>query len=510
MDDTILEIRNLSKSFGPVQALKNVTLSIRRNEIHAICGENGAGKSTLMKILDGYYPFGSYEGEFLLEGRRCQFQSPRDSIESGIGMIFQEISILRSMSVADNIFAGCYPLKNGLVDRRVLHSRAVEILRLVNLGVHPRTVAGSLNSSQQQLLMIAHALARSPKILILDEPTSALTLAEFNTLMGILCVLKEKGVTSIYISHKLDELSKIANRLTILKDGESVETLEREQFSIERVISGMVGRKLETMYPARQSRIGEDVLRVEGLTVVKERQRDRCHVKDVSFSLRRGEILGLAGLVGAGRSETLNAIYGSLRRRSGSIAVKGKPVRIGSPPAAIRNGIALLTEDRKSNGLFEGCSVRMNITSSIIPRITRWGLLHRRTENTLAEESIRKFRIRTSSGKENVANLSGGNQQKVVLAKALLTDPSIILLDEPTRGIDVGSKHEIYQLMNELVMQGHSILMVSSELPELLNVCDRILVLARSRIVAEFARSEATEEKVIHAAALAGSDSCGD
>ena len=325
--DIILETRNLSKSFGPVQALKNINLSIRRNEIHAICGENGAGKSTLMKVLDGFYSYGSYQGDFYLDGRKCQFMSPKESIVNGIAMIYQEINILRFMTIADNIYAGEFPVRFGMVIRKELERKTQEILKLVDLRMPANTIAGTLNSSQQQLLMIAHALAKNPKILILDEPTSALTLSEFQTLMKILKSLKENGVTCIYISHKLDELTKIADRLTILKDGETIETIERPDFNINRVISGMVGRKLENIYPRRSSNIGAEVLRVEGLTVPNERIKGKNYVENVSFSLGRGEILGLAGLVGAGRSEILNAIYGYIKKKNGEIYIDGKLTR---------------------------------------------------------------------------------------------------------------------------------------------------------------------------------------
>lgn len=503
MDGNIIQIENLSKYFGPTVALKNINLSIKYNEIHALCGENGAGKSTLMKILNGYYPYGSYQGDFYIEGKKCYFTCPQDSIDSGISMIYQEISILKFMTVADNIFAGDFPVRYGIVDNHTLHKKAAEVLKIVDLNVPTSTIAGTLNASQQQLLMIAHAMIKQPKILILDEPTSALTINEFNKLMVILKNLKNNGVTCIYISHKLDEVAKIADRLTILRDGETVETLEREEFDINRVIFDMVGKRLENAYPKRNVEIGEEVLRVENLSVPNSRIKGRYFVKDLSFNLRRGEILGLAGLVGAGRSETLNALYGYIKKSSGTVIINGKIVSINSPAQAIKNGIALLTEDRKAEGIFEFMSVRQNMTASNIRKICTGIFINRPLENRVVDDNIKRYRIKVPEIRSKIENLSGGNQQKVVLAKSLLSSPKIVLLDEPTRGIDVGSKYEIYNLMNELVESGYSIVMVSSELPELLNMCDRVVVMTNGIGKAEFTKEEATEENVMRAAVSA-------
>lgn len=500
MSDTILKIENLSKSFGGVRALDNVNLTIKKNEIHAICGENGAGKSTLMKILDGYFKYGDYEGNFFLDGEKCMFNSPKDSIENGIAMIYQEISILKFMTIADNMYAGDFPIKRGIVNEKELFKNTEKMLEKIALNKSPRTIAGTLTTSQQQLLMIAHALVKKPKVLILDEPTSALTYSETNRLMEILKELKNEGVTCIYISHKLDELSKISDRLTVLRDGKVIKTFKRHEYEMQKIISSMVGRDIKNIYPSRKVKIGDEVLRIKNLRVKNKRIKNRYHVKDLSFSLKRGEILGIAGLVGAGRSETLNSLFGYLKKETGDIFINGEKKKISSPVMALQNGMVLLTEDRKEDGTYQSCSVKENITSSSISKITKNKFISKKKENKLVSKFIKDLRIKTQDFDGSVSQLSGGNQQKVVIAKSLLTEPEIILLDEPTRGIDVGSKYEIYCLMNDLVQKGLSIIMVSSELPELLNMCDRIIVISNGVFQAEFKKEDATEENVMKAA----------
>lgn len=498
----ILEIKNLSKSFGSVNALKNINLSIRKGEIHAICGENGAGKSTLVKILDGYYPYRDYNGEFFLEGKKCEFHSPKDSADCGIAMIYQEISILEYMSIADNIFAGKFPMKKHFIDNKKMYGEVEKILELVNLNYSPKTIAGTLNTSEKQLLMIAHALTENPKVLILDEPTSALTQSEVEILFKIVKRLKENKVSCIYISHKLDELANIADRLTIIRDGETIETLEKEEISIQRVITGMVGRKIDNVFPVRNVEIGENVLCVKNLTVKHPKIFGRYLVNDLSFELKKGEVLGFAGLVGAGRSETLNAIYGYIKKECGEIEIYNNPVKINSPKDAIENRIALVTEDRKDTGLYADCAIKENITSNSLKNVSKGFFIDRKKEKEIARQNISRFNIKTTSEETKVSKLSGGNQQKVVLAKALLTNPKIILLDEPTRGIDIGSKYEVYLLINQLVDKGYSIVLVSSELPELMNMSDRIIVLSEGVKRAEFTKGEANEEIIMKHAVL--------
>ena len=404
------------------------------------------------------------------------------------------------MTIADNMFAGDFPAKSGIIQNKELHKKTEEILKRINLKEKPGTIAGTLTASQQQLLMIAHALIKKPKVLILDEPTSALTYNETDRLMEILKELKKSGVTCIYISHKLDELSKISDRLTVLRDGRLINTFERNEYDMQRIISSMVGRDIKNVYPSRQVNIGDEVLRVENLSIKNKKIKNRFYIKNLSFSLNKGEILGLAGLVGAGRSETLNAIYGYIKKSSGELFIKGQPKKIKNPAKALENGMVLLTEDRKADGTYEGCSVKENITSSSIKKISKGIALSKKKENTIASKSVKELNIKTPSINVGIAQLSGGNQQKVVLAKSLLTEPEIILFDEPTRGIDVGSKYEIYCLMNDLVKKGFSIIMVSSELPELLNMCDRIIVISGGVVKAKFDKKDATEVNVMQAA----------
>jgi len=500
MSGNILEMKNVSKSFGVVKALSEVSLEIRQGEIHALCGENGAGKSTLMKILGGFWSYGNYEGEMYLDDSLCKFHSPKDSIDCGIAMIYQEINILKFMTVADNLFAGEFPVRRGVVDNKQLNKNAVEILKLLDLDISPKAIAGSLSASHQQLLMIGNALIRNPKVLILDEPTSALTLIETDRLLKILENLKEKGVTCIFISHRLEEVMRIADRVTVLRDGSSVGTFERGEFDISRIVSTMVGRKMDDFYPKRDQEIGKTVFEVKGLSVPDAKIRKKCVVDDVSFTLKQSEVLGIAGLVGAGRSEILNAIYGYLPKRSGEMKICGKTVKINSPADSLKNGIGLVTEERKAQGIFEDCNIAENITSASIYQVAPRMFIRKQLEKKIAESSVEKFSIKTPSIRQLIQKLSGGNQQKTILAKVLLTNPIMLMLDEPTRGIDVGSKYEIYALMNQLVAEGVSIIMVSSELPELIHMCDRIVVVASGRITGEFSKHEVSEEKIMLAA----------
>lgn len=497
MSENILEIKNLSKSFGVVKALKNISISIRKGEIHALCGENGAGKSTLVKVLDGYYPYGTYEGEVYLDGRLCRFNSPGDSIQNGIAMIYQEINILKFLTIADNIFVGEFPNKNGVVNKKELYKKTQEIMNMVDLKGSPAGIAGELNASRQQLLMIAKALVKNPKILILDEPTSALTYNETKKLMEILNRLRDNGVTCIYISHKLDEIGSIADRLTVIRDGESIVTLEKDEFEINRIISAMVGRSIENMYPKRNVEPGEEVLKVEHLDIPHPKIKGRYLLKDISFSLKKGEILGFAGLVGAGRSELINTIYGHMKKEKGEITIFGKKARIKSPVDALKNKMVLLTEERKSTGLFMEMLIKENITAASINKISRGMLLSKKKEDLESQKYFDMLKVKAPSINTSISNLSGGNQQKVVFAKALMTEPKILFLDEPTRGIDVGAKNEIYQIMNELAEKGYSIIMISSELPELLNMCDRFVVISNGSITAELTKEEASEERIM-------------
>ena len=497
MAEYVLEMKSISKSFGGVAALKDVSIDLREGEILAIVGENGAGKSTLMKILSGSYHHSTYEGSVVVNGLPRKFASPSDAERAGIEMIYQEISMHLDMSIAENIFLGRMPSTLGLVDWKDVNRRAKVYTDMVGLDVSVKETLRHLSTSRQQMVAIARALARDPKILVLDEPTSALTEREVDLLFEKLVKLKKSGISCIYITHKMKEVMYLADRITVLRDGQKVSTRPRAETSITTTIEEMVNRKIANMYPKREVPIGEEVFRVEGLSVAHPHAANKLIVEDLSFSVRAGEIVGLVGLVGAGRSETVNAIFGAIEKRSGSVFLRGRKVRIKSPTKAIKNGIALLTEDRKRDGFIAAMSVAENCTLASLRQVSRRQLINRRTEKAKAAEYIEKIRIKVSSEKANIMSLSGGNQQKVVLAKWLMTNPQLLLLDEPTRGIDVGAKTQIYEIMCDLAEQGKAIVVISSELPELVGMCDRFIVIGGGRVRAEFRRGEADEEKLL-------------
>jgi ABC-type sugar transport system ATPase subunit len=466
-------------------------------------GENGAGKSTLMKVLAGTYPFGSYEGELFLNGNRLELKSPADALNKGIGIVPQEINVIEQLSVAENIVVGKWTEGSGMVNMRQIRSKVGDFLSEYNISLDPATIVFRLTAAQKQLVMIARALYRKPSILILDEPTSSLALHEIDNLFNSLEDLRKRSVTSIFITHKLSEIFKITDLTTVMRDGEVTGEFEKANYNESDVISAMVGRKIEHLYPARYSKIGTDeVLRVEHLTVPHPTIANRNVVDDVSFSLKKCEILGLAGLVGAGRSEVVNAIVGRLKS-TGNIFVDGKQVHIHAPIDAKNVGIALVTEDRKRDGLLPNMEIRPNITVNSLNLFTVSGFLNLFKEKKIANEFVSKFAIKTPSIEQMVTNLSGGNQQKVILARVLMANPQILLLDEPTKGVDIGAKNEIYKLMLELVNQGISIIMISSELPELLAMCDRFVVLAESKVADEFVKADASEYRVMLAATQA-------
>jgi ABC-type sugar transport system ATPase subunit len=506
MGETFLfEMNHVTKRFPGVVALKDVTFKVREKTIHGLVGENGAGKSTLMKILSGTYPHGSYDGELILNGKVLTLNSPADALEKGIGIVPQEINVIDQLSVAENIVVGKWNEGAHLtVNLGSIRKRVRNFLREYNISLDPASMVFRLTAAQKQLVMIARALYRSPHILILDEPTSSLALHEIDQLFQTLEELRKKDVTSVFITHKLSELFKITDYTTVLRDGEVTGEFKRENYNESEVISAMVGRKIENLYPTRYSPIGTDeVLRVEHLTVPHPTIANRNVVEDVSFSVRQGEILGLAGLVGAGRSEVVNAVIGRMQHVSGSVYVNGKPVHIHSPADAKRAGIALITEDRKRDGLLPNLEIRPNVTINSLAQFTRNTLLNSSLEKKIAREYVAKFAIKTPSIEQMVTNLSGGNQQKVILAKVLMANPHILLMDEPTKGVDIGAKNEIYKLMLELVNQGISIVMISSELPELLAMCDRFVVLAEGKVADEFSKEEASEYRVMLAATQA-------
>jgi len=500
----LFEMRHITKRFPGVAALNNVTFLVKKGTIHGLVGENGAGKSTLVKILSGIYPHGTYEGELVLDDKVLELRSSSDALGQGIGIIPQEIMVIDQLTVAENIVVGQWVNGNGrLVSMRRVKSRVADLLNEYNISLDLGAMVSRLTAAQKQLVMIARALFRNPSILILDEPTSSLSLNEIENLFAHLEELRNRGVTCVFITHKLIEILRLTDHTTVLRDGEVTGEFEREDYDETNIIAAMVGRKIENLYPTRYSDIGEEeVLRVENLTIPHPTIAKRNVVEDVRFSLRKGEILGLTGLVGSGRSEVVNAIVGRMKH-TGRIFVNGKETQIHSPADAKRVGIGLITEDRKKDGLLPNLRIRPNVTLHNLEIFTSLGWLNVAKEKYHANEQVRKFDIKTPSIEQMVVNLSGGNQQKVVLAKVLMANPKILLMDEPTKGIDIGAKNEVYKLILELVKEGISIIMISSELPELLAMCDRFVVLAEGRVIDEFTKAEASEHRVMLAATQA-------
>ncbi|MCL6588371.1 MAG: xylose ABC transporter ATP-binding protein [Firmicutes bacterium] len=501
MEDYILEMKQINKEFPGVKALKNVNFRVRRGEIHALCGENGAGKSTLMKILSGVYPFGSYSGEIYINGVPQRYHSIRESEKAGIAIINQELSVIKQLTIGENIFLGNEPNKFGIIDWPKLYFETSKWLNEVELKIRPETPVMNLGVGHQQMVEIAKAISKQAKILLLDEPTAALTESEVATLMGILRRLKANGVTCIYISHKISEIFQIADSVTVLRDGATIATKNIAATNENEVIAMMVGRELSDRFPRVEHRFGDIVMEIKNFSVYDPENPRRKLVDNASFSVRKGEILGIAGLMGAGRTELVSSIFGGFcGNKVGEIFIEGKPARIESPMDAIRCGIALVTEDRKRYGLILEQAVQTNLTLANLPEFCRRGIINFNEEIRASENSIRQLRIKTPSLATKVNNLSGGNQQKVVVGKWLMTNPKVLIMDEPTRGIDVGAKFEIYNLMNQLKQEGVAIIMVSSELPEILGMSDRIIVLHEGAINGEFSYAEADQEKLMYAA----------
>jgi len=499
-DVPFLQMKHISKSFPGVQALSDVSFDLYRGEVVGLVGENGAGKSTLMKILSGVHP--PDRGEILIEGKAVRLSSPKDAEVAGVAVIYQELSLVPSLSVMENILMGREPRTRwGTIDWREMARTATELLKLMEMPIDVRRPVEEFGVAVQQMIEIAKALSVNARILVMDEPTSSLSEQETKRLFGIVRRLKERGAGVVYISHKLEEIYEIADRITVVRDGQHVGTAPARELTAEKMIQWMVGRKIDQFFPSREHRIGEELVRVSGLTLPQPGKPGVKLVDNVSFSLKAGEILGLAGLRGAGNSELLGAIFG----RSGSLPegetfVKGRRVKIDSPPEAIANGMAYLTNDRKASGLILPMSVMHNMTLVALKEITRLGWLNPSGEQRTCAPFLDSLAIKTPSIRSEVSTLSGGNQQKVILAKWLMSAPSILLLDEPTRGIDVGAKAEIYSLMNRWASEGKGVLLITSELPELLAMSDRILVMHRGKITAEFSHEEATQEKVMAAA----------
>jgi len=493
-----LEMRNINKSFPGVRALAGVSLDLKKGELHALVGENGAGKSTLMKVLGGVYPYPDYEGEIRIEDRVVHFSGVRDAALAGIAVIYQELSVVKDMTVGENIFLGREPRTFGIIHREELYRRARGLLDDLHLTIDTHTPIRALGIGQQQLVEIAKALSQNARILVLDEPTSALTGSEVETLFEILTTLRSRGVGMIYISHKLEEVFRISDRVTVLRDGRTVGTEQTTKLTEAQVIARMVGREVSDIFPVTQHDRGEVILEAKNICVEDPNVAGKRIVDDVSFSVRRGEVLGIAGLMGAGRSDLLMAIFGAHAGRvSGEIEIEGQPVHITSPADAIRRGIGFVTEDRKRFGLVLDQSILKNMTLASLRRLSGRFITNIDAESEAGERSMKELRVKASSVFTIAGTLSGGNQQKVVLAKWLLTTPRVLFLDEPTRGIDVGAKQEIYSEINRLARSGLAIVLVSSELPEVLGLSDRVLVLHEGRVTGEFTRADVTPEKVM-------------
>jgi D-xylose transport system ATP-binding protein len=498
---SLLEMRNIVKEFPGVRALDGVSFTLKEGEFHALVGENGAGKSTLMKVLSGVYPNGTFDGEILVNGEARQFSGIRDSENAGIAIVFQELSLVKELTVGENIFLGREPSRAGIINWSELYHRATKLLDDLHLPIDPRVPVGNLGIGQQQLVEIAKALSQNARVLVLDEPTAALTESEVETLFDILRKLTARGVGIIYISHKLDEVFAMSDRITVLRDGKTVGTNEAKNWTKDSMIAAMVGREVGDIFPTSDHEFGEPAIEVRGLTVYSGDARKRKLVDDVSFSVRKGEVLGIAGLMGSGRTELLMAIFGAWPyEHAREILVEGKPVRIDSPFDAISHGIGFVTEDRKRYGLILDQTILDNMTLAGLTSISGAFLTHRAREAVAVGGPMKSLRIKANSPMTVTGTLSGGNQQKVVLGKWLLTNPTILFLDEPTRGIDVGAKQEIYTEINKLAKEGLAIVLVSSELPEVLGLSDRIVVLKEGRVAGEFKRTEASPEKVMAAA----------
>jgi len=496
----ILEMRSITKTFPGVKALQDVTLEVERGEIHAICGENGAGKSTLMKVLSGVYPFGTYEGDIVFENEVVEFRDIRDSEAQGIVIIHQELALSPYLSIAENIFLNNEVKGSfGLIDWNKANSEAAKLLARVGLRENPTTKILDLGVGKQQLVEIAKALSKRVKLLILDEPTAALNDEDSDHLLDLILHLKEQGITSIIISHKLNEIKKISDSVTIIRDGKTIETISRADITEERIIKDMVGRDLEHRYPDHTPHIGDEILRVENWTAHHPQDSSRVIVDNVNLTVRRGEIVGIAGLMGAGRTEFAMSLFGRSygSRISGKVFKNGKEIQTRTVSEAIANGLAYATEDRKQYGLNLIDDIKRNVSAASLGKLARAGLVDDNEEYKVANEYRKSMNIKAPSVLAKAGKLSGGNQQKVVLSKWIYSDPDVLILDEPTRGIDVGAKYEIYTIINRLAAEGKGIIVISSELPELLGICDRIYAISEGRITGELPIEEATPEAVL-------------
>ncbi len=500
MTTNILEMRSITKTFPGVKALANVTLEVSRGEIHAICGENGAGKSTLMKVLSGVYGFGTYDGDIVFENKTVEFRDIRDSELEGIVIIHQELALSPYLSIAENIFLNNEQKNSfGLIDWNKTNQEASKLLARVGLRENPTTKIMNIGVGKQQLVEIAKALSKRVKLLILDEPTAALNDEDSDHLLTLILHLKEQGITSIIISHKLNEIKKIADSVTVLRDGKAIETIAKGDVTEERIIKDMVGRDLEHRYPDHTPNLGDEILRVENWTAHHPQDSSREVVKAVNLNVRRGEIVGIAGLMGAGRTEFAMSLFGRTygSKITGKVFKDGKEIQTRTVAEAIDNGIAYATEDRKMYGLNLIEDIKRNISAASLHKLSRFGLVDDNEEFKVANEYRASMNIKSPTVLAKTGKLSGGNQQKVVLSKWIYANPDVLILDEPTRGIDVGAKYEIYTIINRLAAEGKGIIVISSELPELLGICDRIYTLSEGRITGELPVAEANPENLI-------------
>ncbi len=501
-ESPILAVDGLTKRFPGVLALDGVTFDLRPGEVHALCGENGAGKSTLIKCLSGIHPVGSYEGEIRVDGRPAGFSDVGQAERAGIAVIYQELALVREMSVAENIFLGGEPTRWGLIDWERLQLQARDLMRDFGMELDPSTPAGALGIGRQQMVEIVKALSKRSRVLLLDEPTAALTETEVEALLNIVRDLRRRGIACLYISHKLEEVFSIADRVTVLRDGRTVMTAPASETSRREVIRHMVGREIRDLFPRRSGPVGETLLDVRGLCV--REPGGKQVLEDISFEVRAGETVGFGGLMGAGRTELLMHLFGAWGERSaGAVTLRGQPLEARSPGESIRRGLALVSEDRRRHGFVPGQSVSFNLSLSSLKSLTSRGLIHGEREIRRCREFVETLRVKASGLDAEIGGLSGGNQQKVVIGKALMTEPSVVFLDEPTRGIDVGAKLEVYDLINQLTDRGKAVVIVSSELPELMGMCDRMIILSRGRVGGTFRRGEA-EQVDLMAAAMKG------
>ena len=499
MASNILEMRDITKTFPGVKALANVNLIIEEGEIHAVVGENGAGKSTLMKVLSGVYPSGTYDGKIIYRGHECHFKGIHDSERLGIVIIHQELALVPMLSIAENIFLGNEQAKFGIIDWNANETRTRALLKKVGLNEDPKTLITDIGVGKQQLVEIAKALSKEVQLLILDEPTASLSERDSQALLDLLLEFKQQGITSILISHKLNEVSRVADRITILRDGQTIETLDKHEITEDRIITSMVGRPLEDRFPPREPKIGDVVLEVKNWSVYHPLHADRQVIKGINLNVRKGEVVGIAGLMGAGRTEFAMSLFGRSygRNITGEVFLNGRKINTSTISKTVSHGIAYVTEDRKTYGLNLIDHIMGNITIANLRGVSRNGVIDDLRELDVANDYRGRTNIRSSGVYQKTGNLSGGNQQKVVLSKWLFANPDVLILDEPTRGIDVGAKYEIYTIIGRLAAEGKAIIVISSEMPELLGVSDRIYVMNEGRIVGEMAASEASQEKIM-------------